>query len=247
MSWAAVLEGDSPMTRLLIHVEGQTEETFVNEVLGPHLYALGSSKVSARLVGNVRRRDRRGGIRSWREVRKDIIYHLREDHACLATTMVDYYALPQKDDRAWPGREEAGRLPYPRKADTVERAIAEDICREMGEAFDPDRFIPFVMMHEFEALLFSDCEAFSRGIGLPDLAVRFGSIREQFSSPEEINDSPTSAPSKRVEALVRGYQKPFFGVLAALEIGLDAILKECPHFREWIGRLKSGMQKDKTR
>lgn len=51
------------VTRLLIHVEGETEETFVNEVLRPHLLHSGYARVSARLLGNARQRDRRGGIR----------------------------------------------------------------------------------------------------------------------------------------------------------------------------------------
>ena len=67
------------MTRLLIHVEGETEETFVHQVLASHLYGCGYSKVSARLLGNARQRDRRGGIRSWSAVRKDILRHLKED------------------------------------------------------------------------------------------------------------------------------------------------------------------------
>jgi hypothetical protein len=100
------------MARLHIHVEGETEETFVNEILGPHLYRRGYVKVSARLVGNARQRDRRGGIRAWNAVRIDILNHLRQDIGCLETTMVDYYALPQTGGRAWPGREAAGRLPY---------------------------------------------------------------------------------------------------------------------------------------
>jgi hypothetical protein len=82
------------MTRLLIHVEGETEETFVNEVLAPHLYTHGYGLISARLLGNARQRDRRGGIRGWNGVRKDILNHLKEDAGCLATTMVDYYGLP---------------------------------------------------------------------------------------------------------------------------------------------------------
>lgn len=92
------------MTRLLIHVEGETEESFVNEVLAPHLYGFGYSKVSARLVGNARQRDRRGGIRAWSAIRLDILRHLKEDAGCLSTTMVDFYALPQTGERAWPGR-----------------------------------------------------------------------------------------------------------------------------------------------
>lgn len=230
------------MSRLLIHVEGPTEETFVNSILAPHLYSKGFTKVSARIVGNARQRDRRGGIRAWSAVRKDILNHLKEDHACLTTTMVDYYALPQVGNKAWPGREEAALLPFSRKANTVESAVLEDIRRELGDTTDYRRFIPFVMMHEFEGLLFSDCEGFSRGIGHPDLADRFQAIRDQFNSPEEINDSPETAPSKRVENLVKGYQKPLLGALAVLEIGLDAIRTECPHFREWLTRLETWLK-----
>lgn len=227
------------MARLLIHVEGETEEEFVNEVLSPHLYGRGFSKVSARLVGNARQRDRRGGIRAWSAVRKDIIKHLREDTESLSTTMVDYYALPQTGDRAWPGRAFTSALPFDRKASTVENALTSDLSQEMGESFYPNRFIPFVMMHEFEGLLLSDCERFSRGIGRPDLTVHFQSIRNQFPTPEEINDSPETAPSKRVKALVPGYEKPLLGTLAAIEIGLDAIRGECPHFNDWLTLLEN--------
>ena len=101
------------MPRLLIHVEGETEESFVNEILADHLYANGGFEVvSARLVGNARLRGKRGGIRAWSTVKKDILNHLKADTGCLATTMVDYYGLPQTGEKAWPGRAEAGRLTF---------------------------------------------------------------------------------------------------------------------------------------
>jgi hypothetical protein len=227
------------VARLLIHVEGETEETFVNEVLGPHLYARGYSGVSARLMGNARQRDRRGGIRPWSMVKQDIVTHLKEDPQCLASSMGDYYALPQTGERAWPGREMAGRLPFPQKAPTIQDALLEEICNAMGKGFDPRRFLPYVMMHEFEALLFSDCERFAQGIGRPDLAPRFQQIRNAFETPEEIDDSPITAPSKRVQDLVPGYEKPLMGTLAVLEIGLEAIRAQCPHFRSWLERLET--------
>ena len=219
------------MTRLLIHVEGETEEAFVNEVLGPHLYTCGYTMVSARLMGNPRQRDRRGGIKPWPAVRRDILNHLKEDAGRLVSTMVDYYGLPKSGSGAWPGRETADNVPFQEKASTVENALLTDICEQMGSAFNPNRFIPFLMMHEFEALLFSDCEGFGRGIGHPDIA-------REFDSPEEIDDSPRTAPSRRVERLVPEYQKPLFGTLAALDIGLDKIRAECPHFRDWLARLE---------
>ena len=228
------------MARLLIHVEGETEETFVNEVLRSHLYSCGYEKVSARLIGNSRQRDRRGGIRAWSSVRGDILAHLKEDAGAVVTTMVDYYGLPRTGGRAWPGRAKAAMLAFEQKAETVEDALLADICQEMGKNFDANRIIPFVMMHEFEGLLFSDCGLFAQGIGQPDLAPRFQAIRDQFTNPEEINDSPVSAPSKRVQEIIPGYEKPFMGTLAVLEIGLDKIRVECPHFRRWIERLEIG-------
>lgn len=230
------------MSRLLIHVEGETEETFVNDILRPHLYGKGYTNVSARLLGNARLRYRRGGIKAWSAVRSDIIRHLKEDPAGLTTMMVDYYALPQSGGKAWPGREAAGNLPFDQKAATIESALLEDICQEMGDAFNPNRFIPYVMMHEFEALLFSDCQRFGQGIGQPDLAQHLHAIRAQFPTPEHINDSPITAPSKRILDLVPGYNKPFHGNLAVLAIGLDPIRNECPHFSEWLSRLDAWPQ-----
>jgi hypothetical protein len=155
--------------------------------------------------------------------------------------MVDYYALPQSDERAWPGRAQAGKLNVGAsgKAVCVEKALQDDLAHELGKNFDARRFVPFVVMHEFEGLLFSDCAAFSRGISRPELEPKLRAVRNQFQTPEEINDSPVTAPSKRVEAIVSGYEKPLFGALAALEIGLTSIRDECPHFADWLRRLES--------
>lgn len=226
------------MARLLIHVEGETEETFVTEVLAPHLHGFGYTHADARLLGNARQRRFRGGIRSWATVRRDILNHLREDSGCLASTMVDYYGLPQTGAGAWPGREAAGRLPFREKAAAVTEALHADVGAAMGSDFDPRRFVPYVMMHEFEAMLFSDCTRFGEGIGRSHLAPRFQAIRDQFATPEEIDDSPLTAPSKRVVELIPEYQKPLLGTLAILEIGLDAIRAECPHFRAWLEHLE---------
>ena len=99
--------------------------------------------------------------------------------------------------------------------------------------------MPNVVMHEFEGLLFSDCEAMARGMGQSNLAGPFQEIRDIFESPEHINDSPITAPSKRIETLVPGYQKPLLGTLAALEIGLDSMRAHCPNFDAWISRLEA--------
>jgi len=228
------------MKRLLVHVEGQTEETFVNEVLAPHLFDCGFEDVAARIIGSARIRS---GIPAWQSARDDLVRQIKQTSRCCHTTLVDYYRLPISRSRAWPGRVEANRVSYPRKARTVETAIFAAIEEELETELSPTRFIPFVLMHEYEGLLFSDCESFARGIERPELAEDFQEIRDQFNSPEEINDSPETAPSRRVEKLVKGYNKPLLGTLAAIEIGLDVIREECPHFNQWLTRLEQLPQK----
>ncbi len=218
------------MTRLILHVEGQTEESFVNEVLAHHLYSYGYTQVVPRQTG---------GIKPWPRAKGDILRYLKQDNGCIVSTMVDFYGLPQSGSGPWPGRKEANNAQFSERARTVEKELLADVCLDMGHSFNPGRFIPYVMMHEFEAMLFSDCAAFSRGIARPILAGQFQAIRNAFASPEEIDDSPLTAPSKRVEKLVPGYTKPLLGTLAVLEIGLEAIRRECPHFGCWLGRLEA--------
>lgn len=226
------------MTRVLVHVEGETEEAFVNEVLSDHLVRYGYSSVAARLLGNARARAQRGGIRAWPAVRRDIVAHLKEDTGSVGTTMVDYYGLPKRGPGAWPGRDESSARAPSARAQSVEMAMQADIRAAMGGAFDARRFVPFVVMHEFEALLFSDCDMFATAIGRPEVASDLRSVRMEFATPEEIDDSPESAPSKRVLRIVRGYQKPFMGNLAMLEIGLDKVRAECRHFDHWLTRME---------
>ena len=226
------------MTRLLIHVEGETEEAFVNELLAPHLYGHGFVNVGARLVGNARMRERRGGIRAWQAVKKDIVRHLQYDAGAASATFVDFYALPESGQGAWPGRSAATTAPFAAKSGLVEQQILDDVFANFGAGV-AGRFFPYVVMHEFEGLLFSNPAAFCEGIGRPDLVGHFQHIRNQFNSPEEINDSPTTAPSKRIVAAVPGYQKPLYGTLAALEIGLADMRSECPLFDAWVTKLEA--------
>ena len=218
---------------LVVHVEGQTEERFVDTLLAPHLDTCGYSAVRAGFIGGMQ-----GGITSWTVAQRDIVNHLEEDPECIATTMVDYYGLPATGARSWPGRTQVSQLPFADKAPTIEAALLASVLQQMGPAFDRSRFVPYVMMHEFEALLFSDCDAAARGISRPALNTELQRIRDAFDSPEEIDDSRTTAPSKRIEALVPGYQKPVMGTLAAQEIGLQTMREACPHFGQWIARLE---------
>lgn len=68
------------MIRLNIIVEGQSEETFVNKILGPHLGGF-NVFVSARRVETGRKRGKifRGGMISYLKAQKDINLWMKED------------------------------------------------------------------------------------------------------------------------------------------------------------------------
>ncbi len=171
------------MSRLLLNVEGETEEGFVNSVLAPHLYEIGYTNVGARLIGNSRARSKRGGIRSWSETKSDILRHLNSSPTLIVGLMVDFYALPID----WPNKAVARALPYSDKAKSIEAAIQTEISAQMGNGFNAARFAPHIMMHEFEALLFSNCRSFASAIDL-DIENQLQEILDQFGDPERIND-----------------------------------------------------------
>ena len=220
--------------RLLVHVEGQTEETFVNLVLGTHLARVGYSVVGARLIGRAGARRHRGGAVPWRTVRDGILNHLKSDREAISTTMVDYYACRPLG----PGAPQRRRSPRRRGRRSC-KAVAEDVRQHMGGDFDGRRFIPYVSMHEFEALLFSDCQRFAESVGHPNLASEMKAILTQFSDPEAIDDSQATAPSKRIIQLLPSYQKVLMGATAAEHIGLAVIRQRCGNFAQWIAQLEA--------
>ena len=99
------------------------------------------------------------------------------------------------------------------------------------------RFLPYIQVHEYEALLFSDPDGFAEGIGQQELSSQFHAIREECGNPEEIDDDPNTAPSNRITACHPRYSKVIDGTLAAQQVGLAAMRAECPHFREWLEKL----------
>jgi len=210
------------MVRVHVLVEGQTEEMFVKEVLLPHFNGL-ELYLTPWLAG------KHGGIGRYERDRGDLLKRLKQDRSAFCTMMVDYYGMPT----SWPERETAAGDP-----EVIEQAILADISNAMGRGFDPARFIPYVQMHEFEALLFSDPKALADGLASVDEAT-VRAIRDQVATPEEIDDDPQTAPSKRIERLDSSYQKVNDGILIAQRIGLNVMREECPHFHEWIQRLET--------
>ena len=122
----------------------------------------------------------------------------------------------------------------------LERQIG-DMCRERSHhTLRDDRIFAYVQRHEFEALLFSDVPAFARMLDIPrNAGSALADVRARFASPEDINDSPATAPSRRILDAVPNYSKVADGSIIASEVGIETMRRECPRFGSWLTRLEA--------
>ena len=213
------------MTMLYIVAEGQTEETFIDELLRPLLADHGVVLMGTIVLG--------GNVRYGR-LKSLVVKLLKEHPTAFCTTFIDYYGR----GGAFPGEKNLGNFdPVVEKKTKLEAAFYAEVEQDLAPRFDATRFIPYIQMYEFEGLLFSDPEGLATGLYKPELASQLMAIRALFPTPEDINNDKMSAPSKRVLKLFPGYDKPVGGTLAALTIGLDRIRASCPLFDSWVARL----------
>lgn len=210
------------MKRLLILVEGPTEERFVKLVLSPHLLARSVVAIPRILV--TKRVDNgpnfKGGVTSWDQIKRDLRNLIGDTNAAGITTLIDYYGLP-KDVPGMSTRKGSSEV----RVAHVEKAIADQ--------FRERRLRPFLMLHEFEAMLFTNIEKWAHRF---DDVTAIARLRNDVAGlePEDINETPQGAPSKRILRRLEEYEKPLHGPDALNDIGLDAIRDACPHFAAWL-------------
>src|SRR6266404_366514 len=187
------------MHRVLTVVEGFTERTIVEQTFAPYLGARGLS-VHAKVIGKP---GHKGGVRSFEAVRKEILALLRQERGSRVSTMFDYYGLPE----GWPGVQEAKGKSARQIAAIVEAAMRVSVQSQLDASNDPSRFIPYVQMHEIEALLFSDPKVMAKVFEQPGLEPQLSQVVDECGECEEINDDEATAPSKRIERLFPPYRK----------------------------------------
>jgi len=222
------------MTCIRLHVtaEGQTEQAFVRDILTPHLATFNVfADARAILTSKDKRahKQHRGGLISYQKARADIVAWLKQDdHAeCRFTTMFDLYALPED----FPGFADAARNTDPyQRVSIIESALFQDI--------NDRRFIPYIQLHEFEALILADPQRLDWEYLEHDRPI--GNLLHMVGAqnPELINDGPQTAPSKRILKEIPEYDKVTAGVSVAQRIGIPAMRSKCGHFAEWLHKLE---------
>jgi hypothetical protein len=215
--------------RLNITAEGFSEERFVTDVLRPHLLNFNVYAEVRKVLTNSKLK-KRGGIVSYNKFKKDITQWFKECPDVYHTTFIDLYGL--KTD--FPGYSSTKHLPPYERVGKMEEALFQDL--------NFHRFIPYIQLHEYETLMYADTKTMEEWLSLyNELPVDcFTKIRESApdSNPELINDSPETAPSKRILNLCDSYNKVIDGILILKEIGLKKLRQECMHFNDWLSQLE---------
>lgn len=219
------------MIRVHVICEGQTEEMFVNELLQESFLSRGIELRPSRIG----KPGHKGGNVRFDRLLTDLRIRLLDDTSAYCTTFLDYYGIASD----FPGKEGvSSNITVDKKYKAICEAMFRLVCEKLGDNA-VRRFIPYIQMYEFEGLLFSDPAGLAKSMDKIEFASYFAETRNDFSTPEMINDSPITAPSKRILGVVSNYQKPIMGSLAAIEIGLQAIRRECQYFDQWLRRLES--------
>lgn len=234
------------MTGIRLHItaEGQTEERFVKRSLAPYL---GERNIwaDARCVLTSKNNrlgvEHRGGWRrtsAYETAKRDICTWMKEDRNpdVRFTTMFDLHALP----RDFPGYDRAHKETDPyRRIEILEGALGADIKDELNDI----RFIPYIQLHEFEALILADPTQLEWEFLEHDQQIQrlVDMVTNEGGNPELIDDGETTAPSKRIIAEIAEYagRKATSGPLVVGKIGMPTLRSKCRHFSEWIEKLES--------
>lgn len=223
--------------RLNVTAEGQTEERFVKRAITPHLGAYNISTSVRRVLTSKDKKlckEHRGGFigcQPYSTAKKDIEAWLKEDNNSDSrfTTMFDLYALP----KGFPGYDDALRkIDKYERVKLLEKTLAEDI--------DDHRFLPYIQLHEFEALILADpqkleWEYLEHKVAIDAL---ISIVSREGGNPELINDRQDTCPSRRIIAEIPEYSKATSGPIVAEKIGIQKLREGCRHFGEWLTKLE---------
>ncbi len=227
------------MKELYVFCEGPTEQGFCRQCLAPFLFPEHDGRVHPLKIAHSKHHGRihRGGAGKYAALRRDLHNQLksRPERHVRFTSMIDLYGLP----RDFPGKTEITRdpaNPFP-----YVNALTAAFAANVGD----ERFIPYLQLHEYETILFSDPAAF--GIAFDPCAKEIEAliaIAAAFPTIEHINDGRETSPSKRIIDLIPAYEgrKSIAGPDIAEYIGIPAIRSRCPHFDAWLTSLVDALR-----
>ncbi|MCK5796674.1 MAG: DUF4276 family protein [Deltaproteobacteria bacterium] len=222
------------MIRVYVVVEGQTEEAVVKSILEPHLSSMGVYLFPIIVKTSP---GHRGGGTHWAKWENDIRNLLKQHkgQGVRVTTLFDLFRLP----KGFPELDEHG-------ADTNTSRRCDALAKAIDEIFDDRRFIPYLQRHELEALVLASLDGLEEFFDDSDALKGLSDLKNEIGdqAPEDINDGPETAPSKRLMRYIPGYSKTLHGPMAIEDTGLQAVRERCPRFDQWIKILEALADRD---
>lgn len=215
------------MKRIIIICEGYSELAFCKDILEPHL-----NQFQIELYCELTSQSKDGGITKWGHIKDQINKISQEYPDAIITTFLDYYGIDKS--HKFPNWAESKLIQHK----TTRMEFLEKGMDDFIE--DTINFIPYIQLHEFEALVFSDYNAFEILYDEQDANLyALKKICTDYPNPEDINDSAVTAPSKRLIKNINRYNKKESGIDLLLVIGLEKIRNKCPHFNDWLKKLET--------
>jgi len=222
------------MKKLFIIVEGETEERFLRKVLYNDFITQGIHIEAQQWMTN-RKLGIGGGGSNFDLIEnhlKRLMAKYQHDKNVFISVMVDLYAFPKGGNTVYD--EEVNR-----QQNGKNKALLLQV--KMADRMQYQNFIPYVQLHEFESLLLSKPEALQAFY--IDKAKEIENLKTEINGmhPEDINETPEGAPSKRIIKYLPTYtkQKTTAGVATAEKIGLPFLRENCHHFNDWVKKLES--------
>lgn len=215
---------------VVVIVEGKTEQIFIDSILAPYL---GHKNIGMRAT-QVSKPGQKGGDVRFLRVKKDVRNHLKQRSDTYVSTFVDYYGIKE-----WPGLDEVTPQATPSQiAKTLNEAAKNKVVELFPEIQTERRFIPYIAIHEFEALLFSDAETLADQLKI-DVS-KVNDVLDECGQPEAINNNPQTAPSKRLNSWTKHgkFPKTTMGIAVAHRIGIEKMRKRCSLFDAWLQTLE---------
>ena len=201
--------------------EGQTETDFIKQLNKNYFNKI---NISLKPVGiNDKQKNIGGNVSIARVVN---FLHNHSNMYNMLTTFIDFYRLKNKGNK---------------KVSELEEEIKKEFYND--NKYKNKILIPYIQMHETEALWFSDINAIIRVKNANEQQQEdLSKIIEKYKNPEDINDSYETAPSKRLENIFCDYSKVIDGKEISNKISINIFIEKCPRFSKWVNEI-SNLQK----
>ena len=204
------------MKTVIVICEGETEKEFCKTLLSVYLQKYCKIRIEVRLLG---------GNCNWQRIKDMVEKALKQQKNALVTTFFDYYGVKTKKFPNWKETVGINKANVRERIEILENGMLEEIDSNLRY-----RFIPYIQLHEFEALLFNNIEVFDNNFKRSEFSrANLLDVLNEFPDPELINQKIETSPSHRLIEIIPSYNKILYGNMLVEIIGIEQIKQKNKH------------------